>query len=377
MLKNFFFFLIVAFITSCNQSKIQKLSNYTLQDSTKVDEVSFIIQDVPHKIEIIDDSICIVITGDNDIAIYNYHTGKLTKKLRTKILESDSTFNDIVSKYKFRNGTIILSNKGIKQRINFDLPTYIIENCQYNSNNNAIILACSYKIGIQDSHGLGVSDLPFFATVDINSEDISLIPFNDTIVQYQNFNPSPYSGFYFFNDKMYVNNYVTRKPNNASTILEFKSEAGSLAFVDSLPILYPNNLYRNWVFRSSFDTLDNSLYASNQKSIFKIGKQTEVAYKKLINDTIHDQVTNFTFFGYGGKNFIGMHVVHIDTLKLDYFDNYLNVYDLNTNEFASIMISTKNAFPIIDLYKNIAIAIVKVGEHYYFKKFVFKNENLN
>ena len=72
-----------------------------------------------------------------------------------------------------------------------------------------------------------------------------------------------------------------------------------------------------------------------------------------------------------------MHVVHIDTLKLDYFDNYLNVYDLNTNEFASIMISTKNAFPIIDLYKNIAIAIVKVGEHYYFKKFVFKNENLN
>lgn len=371
MLKSLLLFLGVLLITSCNQTNTQILPNYILQDSTKVEEISFIIKDVPQKVEIINDSICVILSGENDVVLYNYQTGKFKKRLTTEILETDSTFKYILSKYKFRNGTIILSHKGIKQSINFDFPAYIIENCQYNSNKNIIILACSFKIGIQDSQGLGISDLPFFATIDINSEDISLIPFNDTMAKYKKFNPMPYTGFYFYKDKIFVNNFVAEKSSNVSTILEFKCEDERIIFIDSLSIFYPKSFYGNWVFRSCFDTLDNALFASNQKSIFKIGKYAELAYRKLINDSIHDQVSNFTFFGSGGKNFIGMHIVHIDTLKADYFDNYLNVYDLSTNRVSSLMISTNNTFPIIDLYKNIAISIVKVGDYYYFKKYVF------
>ncbi len=353
--------------------------NYALINNVKVDETLFVINSSPQKIEIINDSLCIILSDDNNLVLYNFLTGKLKRVISTTQLESDSIFNVLISKYKFKNGIKVLSSKGIKLKINMDFPVYTIDNVQYNSNNNSVILALSYKIGLDDSKGLSVTDLPVLSIFEIDANALSISPFNDTLANFKNHNANFYSGFFIYEKNLYVNNAVGLSKLGKATILKYGYNTSEISFVDTLPVLYPKNIYENWIFRSSFDTLNNKLFVSNQKSLFEINNlNCETVFNNLIEDSIHDQITNFSFFNNLGKSFIGMHVLHIDTLEKDYYINYLNVYDANDKKLiSSYKAFYNNTFPIIDLYKNIAIAVIKDADHYYFKTYNIKDENTN
>lgn len=311
------------FISSCNNNFNKRGFLLLKTDVVEIEENDEVILSNPDAIELINDSLCLVLNKEKKIIVYNIYTGKINTSFTYPKLNFDSLFfsNDIQKNYTKRDYSKEIKNE-------YGLQEEFIQSFYYDREKKEILLHF-YKLypyyeytGSNKSKSINTvfAFEPFLIYLNSHGEFKKVLNISTVVPNKPEVVPAFSWGFNIFMDTFYVQNW-TVKYKDKPLLLKYVVNKNELVYKGT-SFIFPINYNKS--LNTYFYNQGNEMYFTDQKNIFDIRKNLIFSPLKDIEDEFIQKIKATD----NGLFFVSKLINENDKQYM----SYINYLDFKTNE---------------------------------------------